>query len=233
MLVAHCEDCLLLVSFQIRLNFWLLFLQGVFCNPEEAESNRHRPGSEREGYYLYGSHGLSPWRPPAGGAAGCFGDFPGEVKEWDHQTDSSSDHHPHLCFLIKGSAWLLFRGPTNNFVSFLHSFCFFFLSRSTCRPSCLKLWPCWDLSWGRTSVLWSSARWRVWTLWSRITLPASNLQRWILCWVNFLLWWTRATCTCHRYIKLLPPCTLLKSLVYLFVSVQGDLDKWSQDSFFF
>lgn len=88
----------------------LLSLQGVFCNPEEAESNRHRPGSEREGHYLYGSHGVSPWRPPAGGAARCFGDFPGEVKEWDHQTDSSSDHHPHLCFFIKGSVWLLFRG---------------------------------------------------------------------------------------------------------------------------
>lgn len=84
-------------------------------------------------------------------------------------------------------------------LSFLHCFAFSVSSRSTCRPSCQKLCPCWDLSWGRTSGLWSSARWRVWPRWSRITLPASNLQHWSPRWVNFLLWWMRATCTCHRY----------------------------------
>lgn len=78
------EDLQTIMKYELMAVFekiLLLFLQGVFCNPEAAESNRHRPGSEREGYFLYGSHGVSPWQPPAGGAAGCFGDIPGQVKE--------------------------------------------------------------------------------------------------------------------------------------------------------
>lgn len=81
----------------------LLLLEGVSCNPEETEGHRHRPGSEREGHFLYGPHAVPPRRPPAEGATGRLGDSVGQVEERDHASDHSSDHHARGCFSIKGS----------------------------------------------------------------------------------------------------------------------------------
>lgn len=66
-----------------------IFPKGVFCNDEAAQSNRHRPGSKRTSDFLYGSHCLSPWWPPEGRRSGSLGDLSGEIKEWDHKTNSS------------------------------------------------------------------------------------------------------------------------------------------------